>query len=252
MRAHCALFLALLCIGETYAAEPIVAVATNAARPMEEIAAEFRREHGHGVRLAAGSSGNLMRQIVQGAPFELFASADEQFIGSLFQRGLTRDQGRIYAIGRIALFRPTASRVAPNLADLAPAIAGGRLRLIAIANPEHAPYGRAAREALEFAGLWELVQNLLVTGENAAKAMQFALSGSVDAALVPASFTRDPRVASRGSFTPIPADWHRPLKQRMALLHGASTVAEDFYVYLGTAPARRILSRYGYGLPESP
>ena len=219
---------------------------------MAEIAAAFRRDHHHVVRFTAGSSGNLMRQIVQGAPFELFASADERFIQTLFERGLTRDQGRIYAIGRIGLFRPRGSRVGPGLSDFAPAISQGRLELIAIANPEHAPYGRAAREAMQHAAIWELVQAALVTGENAAQAMQFALSGAVDVAIVPMSFRHEARVSLSGRFTPIPTTWHSPLTQRMALLHNASAIAEEFYRYMGTPPARQVLSRYGYGLAEAP
>ncbi len=191
-----------------------------------------------------------MRQIIQGAPFEVFVSAEERYIQSLFQRGLTRDQGRLYAIGRIGLFVPTRAQFAADLSDIAPAIADGRLRLIAIANPEHAPYGRAAREATQFAGLWQQMQPVLVTGENAAQAMQFALSDAVDAAIVPVSFLHAEQIAARGRFVIIPAEWHTALRQRMALLQSSSVAAESFYRFLDSPVAHKILSQYGYQLPE--
>ena len=137
-------------------AGPSIAAASDLKFALDEIAARFRRDTGKTVRLTYGSSGNFYRQIQQGAPFELFLSADEEYVGRLAQEGLTVDGGARYATGRIVLFVPKGSTVKadPAIADLRAALTDGRLRRFAIANPEHAPYGRAARQALEQAGLW--------------------------------------------------------------------------------------------------
>lgn len=233
---------------------PAVAAASDLKFALDEVAALFRQRTGQAVRITYGSSGNFFRQISQGAPFELFLSADEQLVERLAQAGLTQDAGALYAVGRIALFVPAGSpvRADAELSDLREALADGRLRRLAIANPEHAPYGRAAREALVHAGLWEAAQPKLVLGENVSQAAQFAASGSAQAGIVALSLARAPAFASVGSHALVPATWHRPLRQRMVLLRGATPAAQALYAFLGEPPARAILERYGFALPQVP
>jgi molybdate transport system substrate-binding protein len=136
-----------------------------------------------------------------------------------------------------------------ELADLAAALADGRLRKFAIANPEYAPYGRAAQEALEHAGLWEKIKDKLVLGENILQATELATSGSTQGGIIAWSLEKSPNVADLGNFALIPADWHHPLRQRMILLQGAGDTARIFYEYMQRSAAGAVLKRYGFALP---
>ncbi|MEK0085388.1 molybdate ABC transporter substrate-binding protein [Benzoatithermus flavus] len=236
-----------------YAGEPpLVAAAADLQPALEAIAAAFTAETGETVRLVFGSSGNFARQIRQGAPFALFLSADEQYVLELARDGLARDEGALYAVGRIALLVPAGSPLQPDgtLADLRAALADGRLKRLAIANPEHAPYGRRAEEALRHAGLWEAVRNRLVYGENVAQAAQFASTGAAQAGIVAYSLALSPKLTPGTAHALIPADWHQPLNQRMALLKSAGPVAERFYDFLRAPAARAIFRRSGFVLPD--
>ncbi|WP_291993354.1 molybdate ABC transporter substrate-binding protein [Candidatus Accumulibacter sp. ACC003] len=228
-----------------------VAAAADLKFALAEIAANYEKKTGRKVIVSFGSSGNFARQIPQGAPFEIFMSADEEYIFRLAEQGLLRDDGHLYAIGRIALLAARGSSLAVDgeLRGLAAALADGRLQRLAIANPQHAPYGRAARAALEHAGLWQALQGKLVVGENVAQAAQFALSGSAQGGIVAWSLVKAPELARLGVAVLIPASWHPPLRQRMALTRRAGSDASDFYAYLQQAAARAIFERYGFALP---
>lgn len=228
-----------------------IAAAADLQFALEEVALGFRRETGRELELIFGSSGNLTRQILQGAPFEMLLSADEGFVFQLADAGLAPDRGVLYASGRIVLFAPHGSPlvVDPELHDLAAALRDGRLRRFAIANPEHAPYGRAAREALEAHGLWQEIQPYLVLGENAAQATQFASTGSAQGGIVPYSLSLAPAVAGLGSFALIPESRHAPLRQRMVLTRRAGDTARSFYDWLQQPRAREVLRRYGFAVP---
>jgi len=228
-----------------------VAAASDLKFALDDIAATFQKETGKTVRVSYGSSGNLMRQIAQDAPFELFLSADEAFVFQLADLNRTVDRGVLYATGRIVLFAPSASRLQPDaqLADLRQALGDGRVTRFAIANPDHAPYGRAAKEALTSAGLWEIVQPRLVLGENVSQAAQFAASGSAQGGIFAASLVLAPAFAQAGRYVLIPEKLHRPLHQRMALTHKAGPTARAFYAYLQQPAARAVLRRYGFALP---
>ena len=229
-----------------------VAAAADLKFALSEIAASYEREHGGRIILAFGSSGHFARQIPQGAPYELFLSADEEYIFQLARQGLLRDEGRLYAIGRLALLLPRGSPLAADgeLRGLASALGAGKLQRLAIANPEHAPYGRAARAALERAGLWQPLQGRLVFGENVAQAAQFALSGSAQGGIVAWSLARSPELARRSVAALIPADWHPPLRQRMVLTQRAGAEARRFYEYLQQPSARAVFERHGFALPD--
>lgn len=235
--------------------EPAVAAASDLRYALDEIAATFQADTGRRLRVVYGSSGNFARQIEQGAPFELFLSADEAFVERLADRGLTRDRGALYGIGRIALFAPTGSPLTPD-----PELAGLRRLLqagtgnwrFAIANPEHAPYGRAAEEALRSLGLWDSVAPRLVLGENVSHAAQFATTGNSVGGIIAYSLVLAPELAGRGTFALLPETLHAPLRQRMVLLRSAGETASLFYAYLRQPTARQVLVRFGFVLPEEP
>jgi molybdate transport system substrate-binding protein len=232
---------------------PMVAAAADLQFALDEIIAQFRRDTDVDARVTYGSSGNLARQIEQGAPYELFLSADEAYVLRLAERGLTRDRSDLYAIGRIVLFVPRGSplQADPQLAGLARRLESGQLERLAIANPEHAPYGRAAEQALRKVGLWERVQPHLLFGENVSQAAQFAASGNADGGLIAYSLALAPPLRGRGSFALLPDSLHAPLRQRMVLLARASPDAAVLYEYLRSPASRAILARYGFVLPEN-
>lgn len=243
---------AFVVVGVTRAAEPpAIAAAADLQYALTEIAAGFQRDTGRTVKLSFGSSGNFARQILAGAPFELFLSADEEYVERIAQAGRADDRGALYAEGRLVLLVPPGSAVKADaeLRDLVAAARDGRLKRLAIANPAHAPYGKRAQEVLTHLGLWPAVQSRLVLGENISQAAQFALSASVEAGLIALSLVRSPKLLGRGSYTAVPAAWHSPLRQRMVLIKGAGETARRFYLYMMTPSARAILERYGFVLP---
>jgi molybdate transport system substrate-binding protein len=249
--ASIALALALALAGRAVAAEPAVAVAENVKFAIEELAAGFKRESGHDLRLSTGSSGKFAQQIRQGAPFELLLSADEETVFRLAEAGLTRDRGTIYAAGRLVIFAPHGSPVVPDeaLAGLRSALTAGKVKRFAIANPEVAPYGQRTVEALTHAGFWDALKPHLVMGENVAQAAQFASSGSAEGGFIALSLALAPGLARKGRHALIPATWHKPLNQRMVLLKTARPAAEAFYRYLQSPAAQAVFERHGYAVP---
>lgn len=248
-----AAWLAAACAPARAAEEPYVAAAADLKFALPEIAEAYTRDTGRKLKLSFGSSGNFARQIPQGAPFELFFSADEEYARRLAEQGRTEGPGKPYAVGRIAVFAAKGSPVKADgeLGDLSAALRDGRLKHLAIANPEHAPYGRAAAQALRHAGLWEPLQGRLALGENAAQAAQFAASGSAQAGIVPYSLALAPEMGRAGTFALIPEAWHAPLRQRVVLLKGAGETARLFYDYLDRPAVAGILRRHGFGVPEA-
>jgi len=230
---------------------PLVAAAASVKFALQDIAEAFHRDTGKEIRISYASSGNLTRQIQQGAPFELFLSANHAYVEQLYQQQLTRDHGVIYALGRLVLLTPNESSLALDgqLNGLAQAIQQGRLQRFAIANPKHAPYGRAAREVLRQQGLWKLLKPHLVLGENVAQAAQFVTSGAAQAGLSAYSLALAPALKNTCRIQLIPASRHQPLQQTLVLLHNAGDSARLFFIYLQQDKARAILAHYGYMRP---
>lgn len=250
--AWLAFAILLLLRSTAAAAPPVVAAASDLQFALTDLAARFKTATGHEVTLVFGSSGNLYRQIEQGAPFQVFFSADEDFVARLVRSGRCADPGVVYGIGRIGVFVPRESPLKPDgqLDDLRLALDDGRLKKFAIANPDHAPYGMRAREALTHAGLWEKLQERLVLGENVSQAAQFATTGGAQGGIIALSLAKAPPIAALGQFALIPQEWHQPLRQRVVLIRGAGSVAASFYRFVQQAEPRALLRLYGFETPD--
>jgi molybdate transport system substrate-binding protein len=247
-----AILAALVGLGRpAEAATPVIAAASDLSFALEELAELYQKQTGQQVRLSFGSSGTFATQIRNGAPFDIYLSADEQYVGDLHAEGLTRDAGVLYAIGRLVILAPPGSslRVDASLEGLASELKAGRVARFAIADPAHAPYGRRAEEALRHAGLWDAIKPRLVLGENVSQAAQFATSGSASGGIVALSLALAPQMKSLGRFALIPEQWHEPLRQRMVLLKRAGPEATRFFEYLQQPAARAVMRRYGFELP---
>ena len=222
-----------------------VAVAANVLEPMREIAAAFEQEGGGRVNLVPGSTGKLYAQILQGAPFDLFLAADEERPALLFSAGLAASLPRTYAVGRLALYSRSGEATLARLRE-------GRYRRLAIADPQVAPYGRAAREVIDRLGLAETATPRLVMGENIGQTYAFVATGNADLGLVALSYALSPSAAGEGSYWPVPGQWHAPIRQDAVLLHPARAAAVRFLDFLGGARAREVLVRYGYQTEAEP
>lgn len=224
-----------------------VAAAADLHQAMDQLAGAYQKDHpGSRIEVVYGSSGTLLTQIEQGAPFELFFSADSDYPQQLVAHGKAGGTPVPYAVGHLVMWSTSIDMHGVQVADLAQP----RFGRIAIANPQHAPYGKRAEQALHAAGVWDKVQPRLVFGENIAQTAQFAQSGNVQVGLVAESLV----LASpgKGSYAPVPASLHEPLRQSFVLTRrGAdSALAKDFASYIQQAPARAILARYGFSLPD--
>jgi molybdate transport system substrate-binding protein len=231
---------------------PTIAAAANLNFALADVASQFERDAGGHVDLVFGASGTLTRQIQDGAPFEMFLAADEEFPDKLTAAGLTRDAGVVYAVGRLVVFAPRGSPLSPDerLDGLERSLKADAVRRFAIANPEVAPYGRAAEAVLRKRGLWETVRPFLVLGDTIAQAAQFATTGNAAGGIIAYSLVLAPGLAERGTYALLPAADHPPLRQRMVLLKRAGPVAERFFQYLQGSAAQAILRRYGFEVPK--
>jgi molybdate transport system substrate-binding protein len=231
---------------------PRIAAASSLQFVLPEVLAEFKRKTGHSARVTFGSSGNFRRQIIQGAPFEMFLSANESYVDALVARDLTVDSGLIYAQGRISMVAPKNSsiKLSNNLLGLSEALKRGQVSRFAIANPNHAPYGRAARETLITFGLWHSIQPFIIKGENASQATQFAVSGSSQGGIVPHALAISPAIFKSNQVRLIPQSSHQPIGQRMVLLKGASEVSRQLYSFIVSADAQKIFTQYGFEIPS--
>lgn len=230
---------------------PVIAAAANIKFALQDISHAFKQDTGKSVRISYSSSGNLTRQIQQGGPFELFISANSDYVEKLYQQNKTLGQGVIFALGRLVLLTPKSSPllVDEQLSSIKQFIQTGQLKRFTIANPEHAPYGVAAQQALKQQGLWTLIKSQLVLGENVAQSAQFVSSGAAQAGIIAYSLALTPALKNTTRYVLIPAKLHRPLQQTMVLLKNASETARLFFDYLQQDKARMILSRYGYNTP---
>ena len=227
------------------AGEAQVAVAANFVVPLRALAEDFSRQSGYTLRISAGATGKLYAQIVHGAPFEVFLSADSATPERLEKEGrVVAGSRRTYAIGRLVLWSAQAGVV-----DAAGAVLRqGDFRYLALANPKTAPYGAAAVEVLQARGLYERVQAKFVMGENIAQTQQFVASGNAEIGFVAQSQVWQGGKLAGGSAWLVPADLHAPIRQDAVLLKRGehNDAARAFLDYLRSEPAQRLIAAYGY------
>lgn len=230
-----------------------VAAAADLRFALEEISALVATQQpGVTMRVTYGSSGQLATQIINGAPYDVFLSADRAYVDRLVDEGLSRADATFdYGVGRLVTWYPQGAPASADGTGLA-GLADPSIRTVAIANPEHAPYGRAALAALESAGLVDEVGPKLVLGENVAQAAEFADSGNADAAVVALSLVVAGPLAEDGTWTQVPFDSYPALVQSGTVLTAARDLeaAQAVADVLTSADGREVLSTYGFSLPE--
>lgn len=244
------LFIACLLLfsAAVHAEKITVAAAADLKFAMDEIVVTFRRAHpGDQVDVIYGSSGKFHTQIQQGAPYDLYFSADIGFPRELAKAGFAASEVKPYALGRIVLWSTSLEASQMTLASLA----DPKITRIAIANPKHAPYGKRAEEALRASGLWERVEPKLVYGENIAHTAQFVLTGNAQVGIVALALAVNPELASKGGHWLIPDKLHAPLEQGFVITKRAegNAAAKRFADYMGSKPARAVMTKYGFVLP---
>jgi molybdate transport system substrate-binding protein len=228
-----------------------VAVAANMKPAFEELAARFQAAHpGVEVKATFGASGNFFAQIANGAPFDLFLSADAEFPAKVVEKGLADGKAFTYAYGKLVVWVPRSSKIDLDGKGLA-ALTDPSVQKIAIASPEVAPYGRAAKAALEKAGLYWTLKDRIVTGQNVSQAAQFVQSGNAQAGFVPLSLAKTPPLSEEGRAWLVPPASHPRIEQAGVVIRGAkeAALARELAAFVTGAGARDVLERYGYDLP---
>lgn len=222
--------------------ELTVAAASDLTPVFEELGREFESATKTKVVFVFGSTGMLTRQIENGAPYDLFAAANVSYIDQLDQKGLIiPDSKAVYARGRITLWTANESPVRfQGIADLA----RPEIQRVAIANPDHAPYGLAAKQALQSAGVWDRVQPKLVYGDNIRQTLQYAQTGNVEVAIVSLTLS----INSNGRWTLIPEDLHQPIDQGLAIMKSTRNeqAARAFITFLRSPQGKATMKKYGF------
>ncbi len=233
------------------AGELMIAAASDLNFAFKEIVAEYEKSTGDHVKLTLGSSGNFFAQIQQGAPFDLYFSADIAYPRKLEEAGLTVPGSLyLYAIGRIVLWAGKDLRL--DLSKGLEVLLETTIKKIAIANPKHAPYGRAAVAAMEHAQVYDRVKDKLVLGENISQAAQFIESGAADVGIIAMSLALAPLMQAAGHYWEIPADTHPPIEQGAVILKGVKSQerAKAFLSFIQGAQGQAMMKRYGFLAPS--
>lgn len=251
-RTIAALVCGLAAFATCATAEQItVAAAADLNYVLTDLAARFNKSTGNSVKLSFGASGNLFSQIQNGAPFDLFFSADSGYPQKLADGGLVeRSSMRLYAVGHLVLWVPNSQALDPQKLGMN-LLTDPDVKRIAIANPQHAPYGRAAMAALEHFGLKDKIMSKLVMGENISQTAQFVQSGNAQAGLIALSVALSPAMKDAGKYWELPSDAYPELKQVAAVV-GASkhkAAAEAFLKYVTSPEGQAILQQYGFRAP---
>jgi molybdate transport system substrate-binding protein len=227
-----------------------VAAAADLQTVMPALAAQFQKATGHALKVTFGSSGNFFSQIQNGAPFDLFFSADIDYPRRLEAAGLVEPGSAVtYGTGRIVVWSRKDSRT--DLTRGLQSLADPGVRRVALANPEHAPYGRAAVAALQHERLYERVRTKFILGENVSQAAQFADSGNADAGIIPLSLALAPALKQSGAFYEIPVTFYPPLEQAAVIIKASAhkALAREFLAFLRTPDAVRQMQAFGFALP---
>ena len=249
MWPSCALLLCLLAAAQAgaQAGELRVAAASDLTRAFGEISRAYERQTGQKVTVIFGASGQLAKQIENGAPFDVFASANEGYVDQLDKkRRLAPGTKQIYAQGKLVLW---ARKDGPPLPGMLAELAAPRYARIAIANPGSAPYGLLAKQALQTVKLWDMIRSKIVTGENVQQAYQFAASGNADVAFVSRALVSD----GVGTFKAVPDDLYPPLPQALAVLQSSPQPAQAkrFAAFVAGKDGQAILRKYGFEAPRA-
>ena len=225
-----------------------IAAAANLRYVMPEIIAEYHLQSEDKIAVAYAASGTISNQIKHGAPYQLFLSANAGFIKPLIDAGLTKQQPFTYADAQLALFavHDSAVQLDVNLAGLKHYLQTKPDKKIAIANPQHAPYGIAAKQYMMEQGVWSLAEPYLVQAENAGQLTQFTLTGNVALGFIPFSHAIQPAIQSKGRFLKLPV----MLPQQGVLTLRATDAAEDFVRFLSDNRARQLFTEHGFKVPE--
>ena len=242
------LLLAIAFAPAVLAEKITIAAASDLKGCLDEVAANFRKAHaGDEVEVVYGSSGKFKTQIEQGAPFDLFFSADIAFPRDLLKASLAVGDVHPYAIGRLVLWSKTIDAKTMKVSDLT----RDDIQKIAIANPQHAPYGKRAEEALRASGVWNKVESKLVLGENISQTAQFAESGNAQVGMIALSLVLGPELAGKGSYNLVPDSLHEPLEQGFVITKRAAdnALAKAFAEHMGSGQTRAVMVRYGFALP---
>ncbi|MEO6119496.1 MAG: molybdate ABC transporter substrate-binding protein [Terriglobales bacterium] len=229
-----------------------IAAASDLQMALPEVVAAYERTTGNRVRVSFGSSGNLFAQIQNGAPFDVFLSADVDYPRRLEAAGLTRkDSLSVYASGHIVVWTPKGSPL--NIEHLGlKGLTAADAKRIAIANPAHAPYGRAAQAALKHAGIYEQVKSKLILGENISQAVQFVHTGNAQAGIIALSMAKSPRLQDLGHYWVVPQEFYPRMEQAAVVLKSSkkSLIAEEFMQFLLSPAGAAILKRFNFEVPE--
>jgi len=245
-RCLLSLVLCVLAVSPALAEQALVAVAANFVPPFREVAMEFEKATGHTVQVVSGSSGNFYTQIKNGAPFDVFFSADNERPKLLEDEGLGVKGSRFtYAIGRLVLWSSN-----PDLVKGEDTLRSGTFKHLAIANPKTAPYGVAAMQTMQKLGVWESLQPRLVLGENLGQTIGFIESGNAELGFLALSQVMDPKMKGKGSRWDVPVDKHEPIQQDVVLLAKGkdNAAAKALMEFMGGPQATAIIERYGYEL----
>jgi len=230
------------------AAELTIAAAADLSSALPEIAQRYEKRSGVKLRLSFGASGALTQQIQNGAPFDLFFSADMDYPRQLIASG-TADSATLYqyAVGRLVLWTPANSPLDPQHQGMK-ALLDPSVQKIAIANPEHAPYGRAAVAALKQSGIYDQIKDRLVLGENVSQAAQFVESGNAQAGFVALAHAAAPTMEGKGKYWIVPPDTYPPLAQGVIVVSRSQRKkeAKDFLEYLQSPEISQLLVKYGF------
>lgn len=236
-----------------FANGPLIAAAASIRPALEELSARYNQVTGESVRLVFGSSGTLANQIANGAPYTLFLSANTAYVQWLVDLGLTRGAPVTYASGVLALYSRSGllGQNEDPLLALGYALEDGAIKRLVIANPEYAPYGSAARAALQHSGTWTQARQVLLVGANAGQAVQYALEGDVDVAFVPMPLAQLAELQKTGHLQALPNEIfpNVELDQQMVLLSGADQETHEFFAFLQSTDSRDIFSGHGLGAP---
>ena len=229
----------------------LIAAASNLRFAMHDICQDFQKENPSiQTKVSYGSSGNFFAQIKQGAPFDIFFSADTTYPELLEKEGLTATEAQaVYAVGKIVLWVPKVSKVDPDKGFQT--VTSSVVKKLAIANPRHAPYGRAAEESLRYYDLWEKVKGKLIYGENISQTAQFVHTGAADAGIVAMSLAISPKMLHEGRYWVIPDESHSDIEQIYVVLKkgkGEKSIRK-FLDFIHGEKGGNILSRYGFVIP---